>query len=281
MTAPLFGLVLAGGHSSRMGRDKAALEFNGRSQLARAYGLLSPLTAQCFVSVRADQRDDPLRSAYPQIVDLADGPRGPAAGIGAAQVAHPGAAWLVLACDLPLLDAATLQHLIASRAPAGLATAYRSHRDGLPEPLCAIWEPASAGPLAAFLRGGGNCPRKFLLQSATLLLDQPRANSLDNVNTPAELAAATAAKGPASAVDARPVRVQYFALLREQAGRRDEEVLTAAATPRELYAELALRHRFSLTPEHLKVAVNTEFSDWTRPLAAGDSVVFIPPVAGG
>jgi molybdopterin-guanine dinucleotide biosynthesis protein A len=281
MTAPLFGLVLAGGRSSRMGRDKAALQFDGRAQLARAFALLSPLTARCFVSVRADQRNDPLRSAYPQILDLADGPRGPVAGIGAAQLAHPGAAWLVLACDLPLLDAATLQHLIASRDPACQATAYRNSRDGLPEPLCAIWEPASAGPLAAFLSGGGNCPRQFLLHSATLLLNQPRASSLDNVNTPAELAAATAANGSTAAVDARPVRVQYFALLREQAGRRDEEVLTGAATPRELYAELALRHRFTLTPEHLKVAVNTEFCDWSRPLAAGDSVVFIPPVAGG
>jgi molybdopterin-guanine dinucleotide biosynthesis protein A len=280
MTAPLFGLVLAGGHSSRMGRDKAALQFDGRPQLARAFALLSPLTARCFVSIRADQRDDPLRSAYPPIVDLAEGPRGPVAGIGAAQLAHPAAAWLVLACDLPLLDAATLQHLIASRDPARHATAYRSSRDGLPEPLCAIWEPASASLLAAFLAGGGNCPRKFLLQSATLLLDQPHAHSLDNVNTPAELAATSAAT-PSAPVDARALRVQYFALLREQAGRRDEEVVTGAATPRELYAELAARYHFSLTPEHLKVAVNTEFSDWSRPLAAGDSGVFIPPVAGG
>ena len=61
----------------------------------------------------------------------------------------------------------------------------------------------------------------------------------------------------------------------------EETLQTAAATPRELYAELRARHGFSLTPEHLKVAVNTEFSDWSRPLAAGDAVVFIPPVAGG
>jgi molybdopterin-guanine dinucleotide biosynthesis protein A len=281
MSAPVFGLVLAGGRSTRMGRDKAALEFDGRSQLARAFALLAPLTARCFVSVRADQRDDPLRADYPQIIDLPNGMEGPVGGIRAAQLAHPEAAWLVVACDLPLLDAATLQHLLASRDPARLATAYRSSRDGLPEPLCAIWEPASAGPLAAYLAGARTCPRKFLIESDTLLLDQPRPESLDNVNTPAELAAAREAARPAAAVDAREVRVQYFALLREQAGTREESVHTRAATPRELYAELAARHRFSLTPEHLKVAVNTEFSDWSRPLAAGDSVVFIPPVAGG
>jgi molybdopterin-guanine dinucleotide biosynthesis protein A len=129
--------------------------------------------------------------------------------------------------------------------------------------------------------GHHHCPRKFLIQSDTLLLDQPEPDRLDNVNTPAELAAARAATQPAAAVDARQLKVQYFALLREQAGCRDEVVVTRAATPRELYAELAARHGFSLGAEHLKVAVNTEFSDWSRPLVAGDSVVFIPPVAGG
>jgi molybdopterin-guanine dinucleotide biosynthesis protein A len=278
--APVYGLVLAGGRSTRMGRDKAALEFDGRAQLARAFGLLEPLVERCFVSVRADQRTEPLRARFAQIVDLPDGPAGPVAGIRAAQLAHPHAAWLVLACDLPLLDAATLQNLLARRDPARVATCYRSSHDGLPEPLCAIWEPASAGLLAAHLATGANCPRKFLLNSATLLLDQPNARSLDNVNTPADLAASQAT-GAAPSPAARELHVQYFALLREQAGRREETLSTRAATPRDLYAELAGRHGFSLAPEHLKVAVNAEFSAWSRPLAAGDTVVFIPPVAGG
>ncbi len=279
MTAPLFGLVLAGGRSTRMGRDKAAIEIDGRTQLERALALMQNLVNRSFVSVRPDQRDDPLRARHAQIVDLPGGPDGPAGGIRAAQLAHPEAAWLVLACDLPQLDAATLQQLIARRDPSRIATAYRSRNGGLPEPLCAIYEPASAGAFAAFLTTGRNCPRKFLLQSDTLLLDQPNPEALNNVNTPDELAA-TRSRG-SGAVATRDIRVQYFALLREQAGRRDEAVSTQAATPRDLYAELAARHRFTLTPEHLKVAVNTEFSEWTRPLCAGDTVVFIPPVAGG
>lgn len=280
MTAPLFGLVLAGGRSTRMGRDKAALEYGGRTQLERAHALLAPLVAHTFVSVRADQAAEPLRARFAQVVDAPDGPPGPAAGLRAAQLAHPGAAWLVVACDLPFLDVATLQHLIARRDPARTATAFRGRRDGLPEPLCAIYEPAAAAALAQFLAGGRNCPRKFLLQADTLLLDLPRADALENVNTPEELSAARNAAG-ASTTTPRSLRVQYFALLREQAGRRDEDLQSTASTPRDLYAELAARHGFTLAPEHLKVAVNTEFSDWSRPLAAGDTVVFIPPVAGG
>jgi molybdopterin-guanine dinucleotide biosynthesis protein A len=281
MTAPLNGLILAGGRSTRMGQDKAALRYGERAQLERTFDLLSPLVSRCFVSVRADQQRDSLRSRFPQIVDAAAGVEGPAAGICSALRTQPDAAWLVLACDLPLLDSATLQNLIARRDPARVATAYRSSHDGLPEPLCAIYEPAAGAALGAYLASGRNCPRKFLVQSDTLLLEQPRAQALDNVNTPDELDAARTRLDAKTTGPARALRVQYFALLREQAGRRDESVTTSAATPRELFAELTARHSFTLAPEQLKVAVNAEFCDWSRPLNAGDQVVFIPPVAGG
>lgn len=76
------------------------------------------------------------------------------------------------------------------------------------------------------------------------------------------------------------VRIQYYALLREQAGCGSEAVETAGDAAA-LYDALAARHRFSLPRAQLKVAVNGEFADWARPLADGDEVVFIPPVAGG
>jgi molybdopterin synthase sulfur carrier subunit len=77
------------------------------------------------------------------------------------------------------------------------------------------------------------------------------------------------------------VNLQYYAQLREQAGRSTEQVFTDAASLEQLYAELCTRHGFSLTKDALKVAVNTEFSTWDRQLREGDTVVFIPPVAGG
>jgi molybdopterin converting factor small subunit len=77
------------------------------------------------------------------------------------------------------------------------------------------------------------------------------------------------------------LKIQYYALMREQAGRSEEIVDTFAATPKDLYGELTARYGFTLAREQLKVAVNSEFSDWSRPLSNGDAVVFIPPVAGG
>ena len=77
------------------------------------------------------------------------------------------------------------------------------------------------------------------------------------------------------------ITVHYFALLREQAGRTEEQVDTTAPTAGALYQELKDRHGFALPERVLKVAVNDEFAAWDHPLRTGDRVVFIPPVAGG
>jgi molybdenum cofactor guanylyltransferase len=277
---PVYGLVLTGGRSTRMQRDKAALAYGDSSQLERAMALLTPLVTRAYVSVRAEQRQEPLRARFLQIVDRLEN-SGPIAGILAAQERHPDVAWLVLACDLPRLDAATLTHLLRERAPARTATAYRSSHDGLPEPLCAIYEPRSRTALAAFVDSGKDCPRKFLLGADVALIEQPEPGALDNVNTPEEYGAVMATLRPQAPADMRTLTVQYYALLREQAGRREESLVTAARTPRELYAQLRTRYPFSLAPEMLRVAINAEFRDWSTPLADGDRVVFIPPVAGG
>jgi molybdenum cofactor guanylyltransferase len=279
MSPPLFGLVLAGGASTRMRTDKAALQYHGRPQLQWAFELVAKFCAASFVSVRPDQRGDAARAGHPQIVDRQPG-IGPIAGISAALLEQPKAAWLVLACDLPFLTERTLEHLIAHRDASKIATAYRSAHDGLPEPLCAIWEPAAREPVLAYIASGKQCPRKFLIDSDTKMLDLPERQALDNVNTVEEFGLATAALRPQAKV-AKTVRIQYYAILREQAGRSEETLDTSAGTPAELYAELRQRHPFQLTSAQLKVALNSEFSDWQTPLQHGDTVVFIPPVAGG
>jgi molybdopterin-guanine dinucleotide biosynthesis protein A len=267
-----------------MQRDKATLTYHGRTQLEWVMSLIQPRVQRAFISVRPGQKD-PVRARFAQIVDSREG-LGPLAGIMAAQACFPDQAWLVLACDLPFLDGATLDRLLASRDPARQATAFRaSHpnpkHDGLPEPLCAIYEPSSREPILAHVAAGRDCPRKFLINADTKLIDQPNPRALDNVNTPEEYGAAMASLNAESDLARKHIRVQYYALLREQAGRSDEALVTVSRTPRELYEELKARHPFSLAPEMLRVAINAEFGDWTQTLSDGDSVVFIPPVAGG
>lgn len=77
------------------------------------------------------------------------------------------------------------------------------------------------------------------------------------------------------------IHLQYFALLREQAGVGTESVESDAVDAAALFAERAAAHGFTLRPEQLRVAVNGDFATFATALADGDEVVFLPPVAGG
>lgn len=185
---PLYGLILSGGKSERMGQDKALMQVGGETQMARAGRLLAGLCERVFVSARQEQAER-AAAPWPVIADSFLG-LGPMGGILSAQRAHPEAAWLVMACDLPYVTAATLAALLDGRNPFRYATAFQSSSDGFPEPLCAVWEPKSHYRMLHFLGLGYNCPRKVLINSRIQLLRQADPRWLDNVNTPAELDAA-------------------------------------------------------------------------------------------
>ncbi len=183
---PVFGLVLAGGKSRRMGHDKALLNRDGQSQLAFATGVLAACVDRVFVSTRADQKDDTERAQYEQIVDRYDD-IGPVAGILSALEEHPDVDWLVVACDLPNISEQTIRNLLQHRGGEQSFTAYKSSYDGLPEPLCAVYHSGCTDILRQFVNDGLNCPRKILIRSETHLLTQPDPRALDNVNTPDDL----------------------------------------------------------------------------------------------
>lgn len=170
-----------------MGADKAALEFDGQGLLDRAVLLLRSLLADVYVSVNKAQTADVLRTSYPVIVDELDN-IGPAAGMLAAHGAFPDSAWLVVACDMPLLDADTLAKLVAGRDPDGDATAMAGLSSRRPEPLCAIYEPAT---LAAFRRQVSDGllagPSALLATSRVKLCEVPEG-LLVSANTREELA---------------------------------------------------------------------------------------------
>lgn len=183
---PLYGLVLCGGQSRRMMRDKALLSFaDGCTQLERSVALLSECCEAVFCSARSEQAE-----AYhdlcgaPVIPDSVLG-AGPLGGILSAMRAHPAAAWLVVAVDLPRLDGLCLQTLLASRDPLRFATVYRSLCTRYLEPLCAIYEPKFLPAGLAALGLGQTCPGRVLANLRIAEVEQPDASSaLDNVNTP-------------------------------------------------------------------------------------------------
>ena len=272
MSAQLYGLLLVGGKSTRMGQDKAQLIYrDDQAEWIRLHKLLNQLCDKSFLSHPADQD-----FGVDAIIDPAEGPL---CAIHAAQQAHPHARWLVIACDLPLLESSTLAELIASASTQNQATSYHSRIDQRAEPLCAIYEPSSAEAIAQAVKDGARCPRKVLeaIDTKIIVLNSPHA--LDNANSPADTLEVRSHL--AHSRMSKTITVRYFAQLRELAGCDEESVTTDSVTSSGLYEELKSRHAFPHKQKQLMLAINDDFSDWATPLKAGDEVVFIPPVAGG
>ncbi len=182
-TAKLYGLVLSGGKSTRMGTDKGLIPYHGIPQREHLYQLLNTVCEETYISIRADQVAE-LPSDMKPILDE-DTYRGPYNGLLSAHNQYPDVAWLVLACDLPLMDQEALRQLISERDAALVSTAFAQQENPLPEPLCAIWEPEALSTSIEYLAGGaGTCPRKFLINHDQVKLVFPKnPNTLLNANS--------------------------------------------------------------------------------------------------
>jgi len=181
-TAKLYGLVLSGGKSTRMGTDKGLIEYHGVPQREHLYHLLGKVCERTYISLRAEQETE-TPFGFATIADE-DVVRGPFNGILSAHNRHPEVAWLVLACDLPLMDLKGLQQLIKERDPEKFATSFANEEDPLPEPMCAIWEPKAFQNAIRYLQAGnGTCPRKFLIKNDTKLVFPENKNVIMNANS--------------------------------------------------------------------------------------------------
>ncbi|MBQ4915732.1 NTP transferase domain-containing protein [Maribacter sp. MMG018] len=181
----LYGLVLSGGKSSRMGTDKGLIPYHGIPQREYLYGLLEKVCTKVFMSVRNDQLEE-IDDRFNTIVD-SDEFRGPFNGLLSAHKKHPEVAWLVLACDLPLMNEDALRDLVLKRNSVKLATAYVIKENPLPEPLCAIWEPQALKKSIVYLeQGNGSCPRKFLINNDIELVFPNCPEVLMNANSQTE-----------------------------------------------------------------------------------------------
>lgn len=181
---PLFGLVLAGGKSERMGEDKALLAYHTQVQIQHTATMLLKQCKEVYLSCRSDQQSSYGKYGIPLMLDgyLDIGPLG---GLLSAQQRFPDASWLVTACDLPFLDHSLISELTAERNPFSFATAYR-HADRKPEPLCTLYEPKSRLPLLLRHATGNNSLRSFLEDSPIHYLSVKDPRYLHNINTPEE-----------------------------------------------------------------------------------------------
>lgn len=180
--APVKGLVLTGGKSTRMGTDKTILNYHGLPQKEFAKNLLKNKLTDVFYSVQKNaKKDDEIHDVFLNL--------GPFSGICSAFQKDPNAAWLVLASDLPFVNNELISLVLEHRNPSKVATAIKGKNKEFPEPLITIYEPKAYAKLLQYLAQGYSCPRKMLI-NADVEIIEVEDSLIRNINTPEEFSQA-------------------------------------------------------------------------------------------
>ena len=179
----LNGLILAGGKSSRMGRDKSQIVFHELPQRHHLFNLLKPFCNKVYLSCKSATNIPHDLNPLPDQFDIDS----PLNGILTAFVHDPDAAWLAIAVDMPFVDTVTLETLIQNRKPDKVASCFFDSDGAKPEPLLTIWEPRAFPLLREFQKRGAISPRRFLMENDIHLLSVPDKRALVNVNTEGDL----------------------------------------------------------------------------------------------
>lgn len=284
MTTPdqAAGVVLAGGRSSRMGEQKAALEWHGSTLLRRTAALLARTVGGPVIVVSApDQPLPQLPPAVEVVADPVEG-RGPMQGIatGLAAVGERAPAAFVCSTDLPFLHPAFVRRVLRDLGP-DLDVVLPVAR-GFPQPLAAGYRTALAPRVVELIAAGRMRPamlfedvRVLRPDDAALLADpalaavDPALDSLLNVNEPDDYRAARARPAP-------EVTVERYGALTADGHRGPRTVRAATLGAAAAAVDLTL-------DRHVVAALNGDqiTRDPELPLVYGDTVAFLTADAGG
>jgi molybdopterin-guanine dinucleotide biosynthesis protein A len=187
MGYPLYGLVLAGGKSTRMGEDKSLIAYFGLEHRIYLAKMIAPFCEKTYISCQENQLSENLDRCNP-LIDLVPS-KGPMSGLISAFLTHPNAAWLVIPCDLPLFSKKNITQLINERGEQGIATVFSSVNHNYPEPLIGIWEPSAFPFMEQQYKEGNYSLLNILNNNHISLLTALDPEGLTNVNTPEEKSA--------------------------------------------------------------------------------------------
>lgn len=177
-TPTIKGLVLTGGKSIRMGKDKSLLEYHGKPQKEFVKDLLEAQGLETYFSVKNNMgKGDEIFDTFLNL--------GPFGGICSAFQNDPNSAWMVMATDVPFVNDELIKQLIEKRNPAKTATTVKGKSKQFPEPLITIYEPKAYPVLLQYLAQGYSCPRKMIINAEVEVIEVDDS-LIQNINTPEE-----------------------------------------------------------------------------------------------
>jgi molybdenum cofactor guanylyltransferase len=180
---PLYGLILGGGRSSRMGIDKGTIVYHDRPQREFLMSLLRPFCKEVYLSCKTEA--DIPASLHP-LADMFE-IESPLNGVLSAFHKFPGVAWLTVPVDMPAIDTRIINYLLEHRDHNAVATCFYDSDGKLPEPLLCLWEAHAFPDLKEFSAEGKISPREFLRTHEVKLLQSPFPGMHVNINSMEEL----------------------------------------------------------------------------------------------
>jgi len=176
------GLILAGGNSSRMGREKPFLPVGNSTFYLHAKQLLEPFCQSVYISCSPENQH-----LFQHEKTIVDEPKfaknGPIGAILSAFNHHSGP-WFVLGCDYPFLDKNEIEYLIFNRELQSVASLFYHAENEMPEPLIGIYECASFEKLLHFFQTGNSSLRVFLTQNDANFIASNSPEKLTSIDTP-------------------------------------------------------------------------------------------------
>lgn len=177
-------IILTGGRSTRMGKDKYLMDLYGVPQYQHLYEMVERLNIPVFLSCSVGQAPK-IPDSYQKILDLKSS-IGPIGGIASAIKADPSAKWLVMACDLVKLTKTTLQKLLdAATSEADIITYQR--RSDYYETTLAVYKPSSFSAINEAVEAGQYSLQKVFQQCKVLALIAENEDGLRNANFPEDV----------------------------------------------------------------------------------------------
>lgn len=180
----LYGLVMCGGKSSRMGRDKAFIEYHNIPQVYYLHGILKQFCSEVIISCSTDQSIK-IEDKFLKLVDdeiYKD--KGPLTGILTAFKKYPVKNFMVLGCDYPFINETELAAFVATINSETYAAAFYNSEAQLYEPLLACYSSVAGKDLLAAYQNGLVSLQKFLQEKNAFRYFPVNILSVKSVDTP-------------------------------------------------------------------------------------------------